>query len=318
MNKIIVICGPTATGKTKLALNLAQKYRGEIVAADSRQVYQDMDIGTGKDIPLGSVWHPDAMLVGYWRTKNGISIWGYDIADPRKSFSVSHYIAWANKVLESIWSRGNIPIIVGGTGLYVKALIDGVGTLLVSPNPQIRAQFESKTTDELFDTLSSIDPFRAGSMNDSDRKNPRRLLRAIEVGLSQQNHEKTKIIKLEADVLWIGLNTDSEVIKMRISNRVFSRMENGFEKEVRILLSHGIDMYGQAMSSFGYSQISSFLQGEISLTDALKLWIQAEHKYLKKQRVWFKKENRIVWFDINDPKFETKIKKHIEKKFKFH
>src|SRR3989338_7231362 len=161
MNKLFVVWGPTATGKTELALNLAKKFSGVLGSADSRQGYRQMDIGTGKD-----------------KHKTG-NILGYDLVSPRDEFSVAAYVKFARRAVRQIWRQKKLPILVGGTGFYIKGVVDGIGTSSVPRNLNLRKSLEKKSAEELFEILSAEDPIKAASMNQSDSKNPRRLIRAI-------------------------------------------------------------------------------------------------------------------------------------------
>src|SRR4030043_1021657 len=190
MKKLLVICGPTATGKTSLALSLARKFNGESVSADSRQVYKGMDIGTGKDLPKNSKFQISKSKMGFknlnlgFYTLSGVRLWGYDLVEPTQDFSVAHYIKIAQKIIENIHKRGKLPILVGGAGLYIKGVVDGIDTADIKRNIKVRKDLEGKTNCDLYALLLNVDIERALRMNESDRKNPRRLVRAIEISLS--------------------------------------------------------------------------------------------------------------------------------------
>ena len=180
MKKLLIVCGSTATGKTSLALTIAKKFDGELISCDSRQVYKRMDIGTGKGLPANSRPNREGCYeIG------GVKIWGYDIADPKKGFSVAQYIKFARTKIGNIWAEGKLPFLVGGTGLYIKGVVDGIATAEVRPNIKLRKSLIEKRPEELFEILAQLDAAKAGSLNTSDRKNPRRLIRAIEVALSK-------------------------------------------------------------------------------------------------------------------------------------
>lgn len=167
MNKVLVICGPTATGKTSFALQMAKELNGELVSADSRQVYIGRDLETGKDLDL---------------IKNsGIKIWLYDVVNPGEEFSVAIWRKLAHEAIADILSRGKLPIVVGGSGLYIRALTEDLSEVDISRNEKLRAELKNKSASELFDYLKNINLTKAMSMNNSDRKNPRRLIRAIEI-----------------------------------------------------------------------------------------------------------------------------------------
>src|SRR6266404_5120994 len=215
MNKLLVVCGPTATGKTELALYLAAKFDGILISADSRQVYRYMDIGTGKD------------------AKN---ILGYDLVNPDEEFSVSQYAKFANNSIKKINEQKKLPILVGGTGLYIKAVTDGIETADIAPNKNLRSTYAKATADELFGILVRMDARKAKLMNNSDRNNPRRLIRAIEISKSNL---QIKIKKPNYEVLFVGLTTSFPELKKRIEARVNERVKMGFEKEVNFLKENG-------------------------------------------------------------------------------
>lgn len=185
MKKLLVIVGPTATGKTNLALHLAKILDGELLSADSRQVYKELNIGTGKDIPPNSKFLVENTDLGKrgigFYLIDGVKIWGYDLVSPKEEFSVSHYLVFADSILKDIWNRGKLPILVGGTGLYVKAVVDGIETATIPKDESLREFLLKKSADELFELLAQIDSVKAASLNVSDRKNPHRLIRSIEV-----------------------------------------------------------------------------------------------------------------------------------------
>ena len=188
MKKVLIIVGPTGSGKTKLALKIAKDLDGEIVSCDSRQVYRGLDIGTGKDIPKGL--SPDNTKQGAKYMINGVNVWGYDLVEPKDNFSVSDYVSSVIPIIDDIGSRGRLPIVVGGTGLYVKGLVDGIETSNISVNEKLRENLESREVGELYDHLAKINPLKAASMNSSDKQNPRRLIRAIEIAQSLLDNPK--------------------------------------------------------------------------------------------------------------------------------
>lgn len=284
MNKILVICGPTATGKTSLGIFLAKKFNGEIISADSRQVYRGMDIGTGKE------WGDD------------VSIWGYDLVNPLEEFSVSHFVSFARSKILEIQKREKLPIVVGGTGFYIKGLIDGIETADIPRNKLLRENLSSKSVDELFEQLSEINPIKAGGMNSSDRKNPRRLIRAIEIAQYQIDAPKLnkQINPNIYNIVQVGLVAPLNEMKQIIKARVEDRIKKGMKNEVQKLLENGVDWSRQSMYSLGYRQYRDFFEGGVSEDIISEEWAREEIKYVKRQITWFKKDKRINWFNVND------------------
>jgi tRNA dimethylallyltransferase len=297
MNRLLVICGPTATGKTSLGIFLAKKFNGEIISADSRQVYKNMDIGTGK------AWGEN------------VKIWGYDLVSPKDEFSVSKYLKFAQKAILDIKSRKRLPILVGGTGLYIRGVVDGIPTVNIPQNRKLRKNLEKMDSVQLYEHLSQIDSFRAGSMNSSDKKNPRRLIRAIEIAMWILDNSKKSLpqIKNNFDTLFVGLTAPSEFLEERINKHVDERINKGFEEEVKKLIDLGIDWNDQSMMSLGYRQWRDFVEGAVAREDAVAEWKKEERKYAKRQIVWWKHDSRINWFDIVEPEYQKKVEKLVKR-----
>ena len=317
MDKLLVICGPTSTGKTTLATALAKKFNGELISADSRQVYRGMDIGTGKDIPEGAkIKLPWFQKYGFYEI-NGAKIWGYDVADPRHEFNVAQYIKFAERLISDIVKRGKTPILVGGTGLYIKAVVDGIATASIPKNNLLRKNLEKATAEELFEKLAQMDSLKAGQMNTSDKMNPRRLVRAIEVAMWKINNgQKEKEIekkKKDLEVLMIGLNAPEKFIYARIKSRVAQRVKAGIKKEVENLLKKHVTWGMPSMSSMGYRQWKDYFDNKKSEAEVVKEWESEEKKYVRRQMVWFKKDKRIYWFDTTDPNYPKNVEKSVEK-----
>lgn len=320
MNRLLVICGPTATGKTSLASKLAQKFNGELVSADSRQVYKGLDIGTGKDLlPDSRFQIPDSDSNGYYLL-NGINLWGYDIADPKKEFSVAHYLKFAVKKVEDIEKRGKLPILVGGTGFYIKGLTDGVPTVEVPVNKNLRSMLEKKSADELYESLSSIDSIKAASLNVSDRKNPRRLIRALEVATWNIDHSN-KVPSPDSrfttpdSILFVGLTASKDVLDSRINKRVDARVKKGAKIEVENLIKNGLNWDNQSMMSMGYREWRDYFEGEVDEETVIEEWKKDERKYAKRQMTWFKKDKRIDWFNVSESNYTKKVENLVKKWF---
>ncbi|MEK7622665.1 MAG: tRNA (adenosine(37)-N6)-dimethylallyltransferase MiaA [Patescibacteria group bacterium] len=277
MTKILIICGPTATGKTVLAAKLVKKFKGELISADSRQVYQGMDIVTGKDRP------------------KGVKIHGLDLVKPDEDFSVAHFVNYATTLINQISLKKKLPIIVGGTGLYLNSLINPPQTLSVKPNWQLRKKLESYSILQLIKLLIKLNPKKFNSLNHSDQNNPRRLIRAIEVSQSLQG--PTLQVK-KYDSLWVGLRADQAILDQHIAERVKARVKAGAITEWQQLKQK----YASAlpsMSGIGYRQLPD-----------VNAWIKAEQQYCRRQLTWFKPNPAIHWFDIAK-KFEPRVVKLI-------
>ena len=320
MNKLLVICGPTATGKTSLALNLAKVLGGELVSADSRQVYKGMDIGTGKELPVNSkIQIPNSKLgkegCGFYKF-GGIKIWGYDLVESTENFSVAQYVKIAKSIIEDIWRRGKLPILVGGTGFYIMGVIDGILTSAIPKNESLRKSLESKKPSLLFEILAQLAPIKAASMNVSDRKNPRRLIRAVEIAdykvrLKGEKKDRPKL--LIGDVLFIGLKASKDILFQRIDKNVEARVKEGFEKEIKALLTAGVTWNMQSATSLGYKQWKSHVLGRKNKDDVVDEWKKEERKYTRRQLTWFKRDSRINWFDITKPGWQKNVEKLVKK-----
>jgi tRNA dimethylallyltransferase len=282
--RLLVICGPTATGKTALALHLSKIFNGELISADSRQVYKYMDIGTGKD-----------------RGDGNIKIWGYDLVRPDQDFSVKNYVDFAYVAIRKIYKEKKLPILVGGTGLYIKAVVDGLDRIYIPRDINLRKKLATKTANQLFAMIMKKNPAEASRLNDSDKKNPRRLIRILEILSNEnlQNEASPYSIKFD-DVLWVGLNLPKDELYRRIDQRIDQRINADFEKEKEFLKRKGF--WNSAPS-----QTIGYKDGN---------WRQDEKAYAKRQLTWFKKEKRINWFDITDKKFKTDIENLVRKWYK--
>jgi tRNA dimethylallyltransferase len=324
MNKLLVICGPTATGKTKLAVYLAKKLNGEIVSADSRQVYRGINIGTGKDLPKDSQFSIlNSQLGGYYEIE-GVKIWGYDLVGPEKKFSVAQYENFANKIITRIQKIGKLPILVGGTGLYIKAITEGIPTANIPRNEGLRKNLENKSADELFECLAQIDPVKAALLNLSDKKNPRRLVRAIEIALYKLERKTSEVSGdkgIDQNTLCVGLTTNKEDLARRIEMRFGVRDRNEVVREIKKLLENGISWSDQSISSIGYRQWREYFETKRLSTslrrrlksETVEKWKSEEKKYAKRQLTWFKKDRRINWFDISDPNWQESVEKLVRK-----
>ena len=276
-NKLIVILGPTATGKSDFAVRLAKKIKHtEIVSADSRQVYKGLDIGSGKITKKEMCGTPHHLL---------------DVANPKKVFAVSEYQKLANKAIADIIARGNTPILVGGTGLYIDAVVYGTVFPEVPPNKPLRKKLETKTTPTLFKMLQKLDSARAKTI---DAQNPVRLIRAIEIAKAL-GKVPAFVQKEQYDTEFIGLTLSDDVLKKKIHNRLLARMKIGMVREVANLHKKGLSW--KRLESFGleYRSIALYLQKKISKKEMLEELEKAIWQYTKRQMTWFKRNKKIIW-----------------------
>ena len=246
----------------------------------------------------------------------GIRIWGYDLVDPKQDFSVSEFIKIAPKIIKNVRLRGKLPILVGGTGLYIKGVVDGIETSDVPKNDNLRKELADKKTNELFEMLAVFSPVKAASLNQSDRKNSRRLLRAIEVAKwkAKNGVKKTKTDKPDAnDVLFIGLMAPSDVLVDKIKVRVHSRVISGVEKEIQSLLQSGVLWSMQSMDTLGYKEWVDYFMGNKNKEDVTEKWVRGEKNYAKRQKTWFKKDKRINWYDITKSNWRKSIEKQVKR-----
>jgi tRNA dimethylallyltransferase len=298
-NKVIVILGPTSGGKTKLAVSLAQKFNGEIVSADSRQVYKGMDIGTGKD------------LAEYKIGNKKIKYHLIDVVSPKTEFNLAKYQKLAYQAIDDILSRGKLPIIAGGSGLYIQSIVDGYQLSAVKPDKKLRAKLEKMTAEKLFAMLKKIDLRKANSLNESERKNKRRLVRHIEVAKSSKKTEKIMETSKYKPLL-LGLTFPKEVLEKRIYQRLIKRLEKeNMVGEVKRLRKRGVSW--KRLEGFGleYKYVSLYLRGKLTYDEMVNLLNIAIRQFAKRQMTWFKRDKRIKWIK-NKQEARRLMKKFLE------
>lgn len=306
----LVVLGPTSTGKTELALLLAKKFNGELIACDSRQVYKKLDIGTGK-LPRSRVVVKKE--VGHWEM-DGIKIWMYDVADPKRQYTVFDFVKDVGKVAEQIIKRKKLVIIVGGTGFYLKALIKGLPSLVVPLDLKLRKNLEKLPLEKLQEKLQRLSPDKWGKMNYSDRQNPRRLIRAIEVAGGVGINIAGGGLMLTWDVLQVGLTAPREVLYQRIDERIVERMKQGMINEAKDLCSQGLTFKRMKQLGLEYGCLADYLKGQIRNEGELIKILQGKiHGYARRQITWFKKEKNISWFDITDSRFPAQVENLVTK-----
>lgn len=286
MDNIICIAGPTASGKTALAVSLAKELDGEVVSCDSMQVYRGMDIGTAKPTVEEMQGVPHHML---------------SVAEPWEDFSVSRYCQMADPIVQDILSRGKTAVIAGGTGLYMDALIKG-NAFAPCPSTGMREKLEQQADDQGMEAmlmlLQEIDPVCANRLHLSDRK---RILRALEVYYETgqtitEHNEKTKQIPPKYQPVWFALNDENRAdLYRRIDNRVDKMLQDGLLEEIQRLLGSGVPEKATAMQAIGYKEFVDALAGRCSLNDATASVQQASRHYAKRQLTWFRKNENIHW-----------------------
>jgi len=305
MDKLLVICGPTGTGKTDLALSLAKKFNGEIVSADSRQIYIGMDIGTGKEVKTqNSKIKTIKKEKGRWII-NEIPIYLYDLIKPDQRFSLAQYQQLALEKITDIQKRGKLPILVGGTGLYIQAVTEGLKIPKVPPDQKLRKKLERR---ELKDLLTELERVDRVSFAKIDKNNKRRVIRALEVYIQTGKPISVlqKKYKVDFDYLKIGLTLKREVLYSKNDERVESWFSNGFVAEVKKLLKdYSVSL--PSMSSIGYRQVANYIKGNISLEEAKQRIKFDLHGYIRRQLTWFKKDHNIYWYDISEKQTPLEI-----------
>ncbi len=289
LSKVVVILGPTASGKSKMGLRLAQEFGGEIISADSRQIYKKMDIGTGKEpgeavrVGLSKIYH-----VG------GIPHHLIDFLDPGKTFTAVDFRDQALKHIRAIEKRKKHPVIVGGTGLYLQSLIDNYKIPRVPPNKKLRQSLEQKNNDELMRLLESMDPDSAQII---DSNNKRRIVRALEVCILSGKHFSKMQQKGEplVDALQIGIDLPRELLYERIGERVDAMIEQGLIQEIDALLKQKYSWNLPSMSGIGYRQFKEYFEGTAPLADVVSHLKRDTRRFARRQLTWFRRDQRIHW-----------------------
>lgn len=299
---VIVIVGPTAVGKTELSISLAKKIDGEIISADSMQLYKNMNIGTAKPSET---------------ERNNIVHHMIDVIELAEEYSVAKYKEKAEKKIFDIYQRSKFPIIVGGTGLYVNALLYEYSFKELSRDPDYRERIkkcaEIEGSEKLHKKLSEIDPQAAKKIHPNDIK---RVIRALEViyttgklfSTSQNTHRVSPY-----NTIIIGLSRDRDELYNKIEKRVDMMLENGLIDEVRSLFDKGYDKYMTSIQALGYKEIVQYLQGEITLEESIKLIKKRTKRFAKRQFTWFKRDPNILWYNLSHTNLYT-VEKDILRK----
>ena len=310
--KLITILGPTASGKSELAVKLAQKFNGEIISADSRQVYRGMDIGTGK-VPRDKNWKLSfavakrgerrrrgflrTLEIGNWKLyyHKGIPHYLLDVASPKRRFTVAQYRNLAIIAINKIQEKNKIPILCGGTGFYIQAVVDGIIIPEVKPDWKLRKKLEKKSVEELYKILKKLDPQRAKII---ERKNPRRLIRAIEIVIKTKKPVPAfKKNPLPYPVLMIGIKKEKKELSSLIRRRLLRRLKKGMIAEVKKLRESGVSW--RRLEEFGleYRWLARFLQKKINYQEMIERLQKDTEHFAKRQMTWFKRDKRINWIE---------------------
>ena len=282
MNNIICIAGPTASGKTALAVELAKRFHGEVVSCDSMQIYRRMDIGTAKPFPEERQGIPHHMI---------------DVAEPDEDFSVSRYCEMATPILDDILNRGKTAIIAGGTGLYMDSLIRG-NDFAPFPSTGVRERLEQEPIEDVYARLQVIDPEAAARLHLADKK---RIIRAMEVYLETgetitEHDRRSRAIPAKYDPVWFALEDEERAdLYERIDRRVDVMLQQGLVEEIRALLSEGIDPRCTAMQAIGYKEFVDALEGRMTVEAAADQVRQSSRHYAKRQLTWFRRNKSIHW-----------------------
>ncbi|SRR5579875_423412 len=291
---LVALVGPTATGKTALAIALAERLRAaghlvEAISADSRQIYRLMDIATAKPTPTERALLPHHLI---------------DVVWPDQSYSLAEYQRDALAAIADLHARGGLPLLVGGTGLYVRAVVDGLAIPEVAPNPELRAHLEAEAASQgakaQHARLATLDPIAAANIAPT---NVRRVIRALEVCMltgqpfsAQQGKRPTPYRSL-----LLGLNMDRAALYSRADARIDAMLAAGLVAETEGLLARGYGWELPSMSSLGYREIGAYLRGEMTLAEAVERFKLATHAYIRRQLTWFRPDTRITWLDAAQP-----------------
>ncbi|MFZ2253107.1 MAG: tRNA (adenosine(37)-N6)-dimethylallyltransferase MiaA [Minisyncoccia bacterium] len=279
--KILVIVGPTASGKTSLSIELAQKFNGEVISADSRQVYEGLDLGTGKVTEEEMKGVPHHLL---------------DVEDPRNTYNVTNFVRDGREAIDAILSRNKLPIIVGGTFLYIDALLGKISTPKVPPNEILREHLETLSIEKLFKQLIDEDPVHAEKI---DRSNKRRLIRALEI-VEALGAVPPNIPHELYTPLTLGITLSKDALRGNIAKRLIDRIKQGMIEEVQNLHAQGLSFERMEVLGLEYRYIAEFLQNKITREEMMTQIETKSMQYAKRQMTWLKRNQEIKWFESRD------------------
>ncbi len=312
--KTLIIAGPTATGKTNLALKIAQNLPADLISADSRQVYRGLDIIPGKDIPENfkkqedSINFQDTPVPVY--TNGETKIYGYDVVAPNQDWSVSLFNKFCGQVISRLWNQKRLPIVVGGTGFYLQSLYQLIDTLHIPPNHLLRQKIQGQSAETLQEKLKKLDSRYFRSLNRSDKNNPRRLIRAIEVAQYKKENPDQKpqqFILDKKQTKKLLLTAPQEVVSQHIKKRVAKRFAQDWRSELKLLQQLDLDWSQPSATSLGYRQLSKFEEGKLTKDQALKIWAQKEKQYAKYQNNWFSNQSGFKKISITNQDYPQKV-----------
>ena len=298
MENLLIITGPTGIGKTEISLKLANKYKGEIISSDSMQIYKKLDIGTAK-VDLDKTDIPHHMV---------------DILEAHENFSVADFKIKAKEIISDINRRGGLPILVGGTGLYINSIVYNLDFTETEADyeyrDELRKILEEKGSGFLYNKLFNLNKYMAEKIHPN---NGRRIIRALEI-LKSGNEKENNFRQENEDynLIFIGLNMDRERLYERINSRVDKMIELGLVDEVRSLLDEGLDKNSQSLKAIGYKEVISYLEGEIEYSEMIDLIKKNSRHYAKRQLTWFRRDGRIKWFDRESDNLLEEIETYID------
>lgn len=300
MENLLIITGPTGIGKTEISLKLANKYKGEIISSDSMQIYKKLDIGTAK-VDLDKTDIPHHMV---------------DILEAHENFSVADFKFKAKEIISDINRRGGLPILVGGTGLYINSIVYNLDFTETKADYEyrddLRKILEEKGSEFLYNKLFNLNKDMAAKIHPN---NGQRIIRALEI-LKSGNEKENNFRQENEDynLIFIGLNMDRERLYGRINSRVDKMIELGLVDEVRSLLDQGLDKNAQSLKAIGYKEVISYLEGEIEYSEMIDLIKKNSRHYAKRQLTWFRRDGRIKWFDRESDNLLEEIETYIDSK----
>lgn len=312
MKQVIVIVGPTASGKTSLSIELAKKFNGEIISADSMQIYKYMDIGTAKPTP---------------EEMQGIKHYLIDEVSPEEEFNVVRYKELATKYIEQIFEKGKQPIIVGGTGLYINSLISNINFCETECDSELRDSLRKEAEEfgpeYIHNRLKAVDPEAADKIHPN---NVKRVIRALEINFQTRkpmsyHNELSRSTPSEYDFILIGLTMQREILYDRINLRVDKMLENGLVSEVKKLIQMGYGDCMISMQGIGYKEILAYIRNESTYDETVEIIKRDSRRYAKRQLTWFNRINEIKWFNLdnygNNSDMQQEIVNYIKNSFNF-